>query len=100
MSLLWPKAQHSPLWQLRTSCDRPQEAALKAAEAARPRERTEADEEAELRAAATPMAVSDAIQRMLLAWKDRDYFRRGLSPKRPTGWLTAPLQASCKTGSS
>ncbi len=56
---------------------------MKAAEAARPRERTEADEEAELRAAATPMAVSDAIQRMLLAWKDRDYFRRGPLPPAP-----------------
>ena len=56
-----------------------QEAALKAMEAARPRERTEADEEADLRAAAAPMAVSDAIQRMLLAWKDRDYFRRAFA---------------------
>lgn len=45
-------------------------------EAARPRERTAADEEAELRELAAPMAAGDAIERMLLAWKDRDYFRR------------------------
>ena len=47
---------------------------MRAVQAAQPR--TAADEEAELRAAAAPMAVSDAIQRMLLAWRDRDYFRR------------------------
>lgn len=45
-------------------------------EAARPRERTAADEEAELRELEAPMAAGDAIERMLLAWKDRDYFRR------------------------
>ena len=48
---------------------------MRALQAAQPR--TAADEEADLRAAPTPMAVSDAIQRMLLAWKDRDYFRYG-----------------------
>ncbi len=46
---------------------------MRAVQAAQPR--TAANEEAELRAAAAPMAVSDAIQRMLLAWRDRDYFR-------------------------
>ena len=56
--------------------------------------RTAADEEAELRAAAAPMAVSDAIQRMLLAWRDRDYFRC----VQQTRCWRAPL-TSCTRGS-
>ena len=43
--------------------------------AAQPKQRTTADAEAELRAAAEPMTAADAIDRILLAWKDRDYFR-------------------------
>ena len=39
------------------------------------KEEVEAEEAAKLRTSGTPMAVSDAIQRMLLAEKDKDYFR-------------------------
>jgi hypothetical protein len=35
----------------------------------------EVDEEARLRQASNPMNVADAIQRILLAEKDKDYFR-------------------------
>lgn len=39
------------------------------------KEELEAEEIERLRASATPMAVSDAIKRMLLADKDKDFFR-------------------------
>lgn len=66
--------------------DAPQERIIAAYEAARPRERTAADDEADLREVAAPMAAGDAIERMLLAWKDRDYFRH------------APVDGSAVTG--
>lgn len=46
-------------------------------EQAQPRVRTQQDEEAELRQLNARMDASDAIQRMLLAQKDKDYFRCG-----------------------
>ena len=63
---------------------------MAAVEAARPRERTVADEEAELREVEAPMATGDAIERMLLAWKDRDYFRRALLNPQPLTLKGAP----------
>ena len=39
------------------------------------RERTKHDAEDELRRAATPMDVQNAIARIQLAFKDKDYFR-------------------------
>ena len=39
------------------------------------RERTQCDAEDELRRAATPMDVQNAIARIQLAFKDKDYFR-------------------------
>jgi hypothetical protein len=36
---------------------------------------TEADDENILRRASAPMTAADGIARILLAWKDKDYFR-------------------------
>lgn len=43
--------------------------------AAQPRVKTKQDEEEELRHLASKMDASDAIQRMLLATRDKDFFR-------------------------
>lgn len=43
--------------------------------AALPKKRSSADDEEDLRKAAAPMTAADAIARILLAWKDKDYFR-------------------------
>ena len=40
-----------------------------------PKKRTAADDEEDLRKAAAPMTAADAIARILLAWKDKAYFR-------------------------
>lgn len=59
------------------------------------------DEEAALRKAADPMTVADAIKRILLAWRDRDYFRWEASDqvcmplgKRYWWWWQTPSSAS------
>lgn len=39
----------------------------------------EKTDEQRMREKAAPMSASDAVQRILLAWKDQDYFRRALS---------------------
>ena len=49
--------------------------------ATQPKVRTAADAEEDLRREAAPLTAADAIKRTLLAWKDKDYFRRG--PLRP-----------------
>lgn len=41
-----------------------------------PRPRTQQDDEDELRRVGAPMDVQDAIARILLAFKDKDFFRR------------------------
>lgn len=41
-----------------------------------PRQRTQLDEEDELRHTGAPMDVQNAIARILLAFKDKDFFRR------------------------
>lgn len=40
-----------------------------------PKKRTAADDEDDLRKTAAPMTAADAMSRILLAWKDKDYFR-------------------------
>ncbi len=45
------------------------------------RERTKQDEEDALRKAGTPMDVQNAIARIQLAFKDKDYFRCGLTSR-------------------
>ena len=45
--------------------------------------RAQADEEEELRKSSTNMTAADAIKRILLAAKDKDYFRQGLHGSTP-----------------
>lgn len=40
-----------------------------------PKKRTQEDEDEEIRNLATPMDIKNAEQRILLAYKDKDYFR-------------------------
>jgi hypothetical protein len=44
------------------------------------------------------MTVTDAIQRILLAWKDQDLFRRALAACAATVVLTTDACASCWHG--
>lgn len=56
-------------------------------EAERPRSKSEleAREADRIRREAAPMTTSDAIKRMLLAYKDKDYFRFALHTTQPQG---------------